>query len=103
MSALRRTRVAIAKARAVGLRSAATVAWRRLSGHTQPPQFDEALAVFRSLSSHGPGTMVDVGAHFGGSLAPFLHADWRVLAFEPDRMNRAALTAAFGDVAALTH
>ena len=101
MSALRRARVAIAKARAVGLRSAARVAWRRLSGHAQPFQFDEALAVFRSLSSHGPGVMVDVGAHFGGSLAPFLRAEWRVLAFEPDRLNRDALKTAFGDVPAL--
>jgi FkbM family methyltransferase len=46
--------------------------------------------------------MVDVGAHFGGSLAPFLRADWRVLAFEPDRRNRDALAAAFGDIPSLT-
>jgi len=38
-----------------------------------------------------PHTMVDVGAHYGGSLAPFAKADWRVFAFEPDPANRAHL------------
>jgi FkbM family methyltransferase len=37
--------------------------------------------------------MVDVGAHHGGSSAPFLAAGWRVLAFEPDAANRDKLTA----------
>ena len=35
--------------------------------------------------------MVDVGAHNGGSLLPFARRGWRVLAFEPDPTNRAAL------------
>lgn len=30
------------------------------------------------------GVMVDVGAHFGESSAPFSQLGWRVLAFEPD-------------------
>ncbi len=36
------------------------------------------------LNRHTSGCMVDVGAHFGESLAPFAHAGWRVLGFEPD-------------------
>ena len=28
--------------------------------------------------------MVDVGAHFGTSLRPYLNLGWRVVAFEPD-------------------
>lgn len=46
--------------------------------------------------------LVDVGAHHGGSLAPFADAGWRVLAFEPDESNRAALVARFGDDANVT-
>jgi len=37
------------------------------------------------------GVMIDVGAHFGGTAAPFCQDGWRVLAFEPDSMNRARL------------
>jgi FkbM family methyltransferase len=37
------------------------------------------------------GLMVDVGAHIGGTLLPFLRARWNVLAFEPDPTNRKAL------------
>lgn len=39
--------------------------------------------------------MLDVGAHFGSSLAPFLAAGWAVHAFEPDPSNRAFLTAGY--------
>lgn len=41
--------------------------------------------------------MLDVGAHYGSSLAPFVQAGWSVHAFEPDPDNRAELQAAFGD------
>lgn len=34
------------------------------------------------------GVMVDVGARYGTSLAPFLRRGWKVLAFEPDPANR---------------
>ena len=37
------------------------------------------------------GVMVDVGAHFGESLAPYLQLGWEILAFEPDPANRARL------------
>lgn len=42
---------------------------------------------------HMRGQMVDVGAHFGGSLTPFARAGWRILAFEPDEENRKVLIA----------
>lgn len=38
--------------------------------------------------------MVDVGAHDGSSLYPFLNMDWRIHAFEPDANNREVLLAA---------
>lgn len=41
-------------------------------------------------------TMVDVGAHYGGSLKPFAKAGWSVLAFEPDPANRQKLEQGFG-------
>ena len=37
--------------------------------------------------------MVDVGAHEGSSLLPFLKMDWRIYAFEPDAKNREVLIA----------
>lgn len=37
------------------------------------------------------GTMIDVGAHFGESFAPYLKMGWKVIAFEPDPSNRARL------------
>ncbi|MEO9971925.1 MAG: FkbM family methyltransferase [Hyphomonadaceae bacterium] len=38
-----------------------------------------------------PGVMIDVGAHLGSSLMPFVRSDWSVLAFEPDQVNREGL------------
>lgn len=35
--------------------------------------------------------MVDVGAHQGTALMPFLNMEWRIFAFEPDEKNRAIL------------
>lgn len=46
--------------------------------------------------------MVDVGAHRGGSLEPFVEAGWTVHAFEPDERNRQALLARFSDFEGLT-
>lgn len=39
------------------------------------------------------GLMIDVGAHQGTALAPFLNAAWSIYAFEPDDQNRARLEA----------
>lgn len=36
-------------------------------------------------------TMIDVGAHTGTALAPFLERGWRIFGFEPDQNNRAKL------------
>lgn len=44
------------------------------------------------------GLMVDVGAHRGGSLAPFWEAGWTVVAFEPDPRHHQALSAAIQGV-----
>lgn len=53
---------------------------------------DECALVFDLLdAARNPGVMIDVGAHFGSSLAGFARAGWKVLAFEPDRANRARL------------
>ena len=41
--------------------------------------------------------MIDVGAHHGTSLAPFLRAGWRVVAFEPFEDNRRRLEERFGN------
>jgi len=59
---------------------------------------DEAEIVFEVLSKTiNKGIMIDVGAHHGGSLAPFAQAGWQVYAFEPDSGNRAILTNSFGN------
>lgn len=55
---------------------------------------DECALVFDLLdAAHKPGVMVDVGAHFGSSLASFARSGWKVLAFEPDSANRERLEA----------
>jgi FkbM family methyltransferase len=59
------------------------------------PDFDEIDLVHSVLRPHGPGVMVDVGAHFGGSLRPFAKDGWRVFAVEPDPHNRAILLRRF--------
>lgn len=43
------------------------------------------------------GRMIDVGANVGSSFAPFLHAGWSVLAFEPDPRNVSAIRERFKD------
>jgi FkbM family methyltransferase len=42
-------------------------------------------------SSPAPGVMIDVGAHHGESLMASQCAGWRVIAFEPDPVNRRVL------------
>ncbi|RLA44442.1 MAG: hypothetical protein DRR42_20480 [Gammaproteobacteria bacterium] len=59
---------------------------------------DEANIAFEALNaSSRKGVMIDVGAHFGGSLLQFAEHDWDVFAFEPDAENREKLQAKFGD------
>ena len=40
--------------------------------------------------------MLDVGAHYGDSLAAFARDGWSIHAFEPDPANRRELESAFG-------
>lgn len=55
---------------------------------------DECALVFDLVdAARKPGVMVDVGAHFGSSLASFARSGWKVLAFEPDSANRERLEA----------
>jgi FkbM family methyltransferase len=50
------------------------------------------IAVFRLLGGRLENhCMIDVGAHHGSTLLPFLEAGWRVYAFEPVEANRARL------------
>ncbi len=75
-------------------------------------QYDEARVVADYFIRHArTGVMIDVGAHFGTSLRPYLNQGWRVIAFEPDSTkldklrpylanpNLTFLQAAVGDVA----
>jgi len=51
----------------------------------------DEVGIVHHLIGAQPGTMLDVGAHWGNSLAPFLADGWKVFAFEPDPANRAKL------------
>lgn len=54
--------------------------------------WDETSAIARLFSSSLSGeTMIDVGAHIGTALEPFLNDGWTVFAFEPDETNRGNL------------
>lgn len=61
-------------------------------GRGQHAHWDETQAVAQLYGSrlHG-STMIDVGAHHGSALMPFLNVGWRIFAFEPDEKNRAKL------------
>ena len=50
--------------------------------------WDESLGIQRFTMSNNSGIMIDVGAHQGYALMPFLNSGWRVFAFEPDNSNR---------------
>lgn len=66
-------------------------AWKlRQLAHKLLGNLDEVEVVFRVLGEK-PGTMLDVGAHQGLSMAPFLQRGWSVYGFEPDPANRAIL------------
>ena len=67
------------------------------AGFLGPQRPDEARIAYQALKKTGTkGVMIDVGAHFGGSLRPFALHGWRVFAFEPDSDNRAQLQKRFG-------
>jgi FkbM family methyltransferase len=64
---------------------------RRVIRRFARPEFSEADLVRRHFAGREPGTMLDVGAHYGESHAPYLNRGWSVLAFEPDPSNRARI------------
>jgi len=57
---------------------------------------ENALIAALLTGQPNTGIMVDVGAMHGVTLAPFIHAGWRVFAFEPDPTNRKELERRFG-------
>ena len=63
-------------------------------------EVDIVHAAFRAAKTGR--VMVDVGAHFGGTSVPFCKDKWRVLAFEPDSMNREKLVEALRPFPAAT-
>ena len=59
---------------------------------------DESKIAFDALNADAfKGLMIDVGAHYGGTLSPFALGGWQVFAFEPDSKNREKLVESFGD------
>ena len=68
------------------------ITWRlRRLAHSLLGNLDEVNIAFRIIGGTG-GTMLDVGAHQGLSMAPFLQRGWEVYGFEPDPANRAILS-----------
>ena len=63
---------------------------------------ENALIAALLVSQPNIGIMLDVGAMHGATLSPFLHAGWRVFAFEPDPANRKELEMRFGNNPNLT-
>ncbi len=57
----------------------------------------DEVGIIHKFIGNKSGVMVDVGAHFGGSLGMFIDKGWTVHAFEPDAKNRAELIADFAD------
>lgn len=50
--------------------------------------YDEAEWIYHFFKKQNKkGVMIDVGAHFGESFAPYLYAGWTIYAFEPDPNN----------------
>ena len=54
--------------------------------------YDETDCIAHLFSTLLQGTvMIDVGAHHGSALMPFLNQGWKIFAFEPDNKNRGKL------------
>lgn len=54
--------------------------------------YDETDCIAEMFDGYLSGSvMIDVGAHYGSSLKPFVKMGWRVYAFEPDAKNRQQL------------
>jgi FkbM family methyltransferase len=58
----------------------------------EKPQFSEAELILTMFDARKrKGVMIDVGAHYGESFAPYADRGWKIFAFEPDAENRARL------------
>lgn len=53
----------------------------------QHARINETNIIFNLFKEHNNKVMIDVGAHHGTALMPFLNKGWRIFAFEPDEMN----------------
>lgn len=61
-------------------------------GRDASAHYDETNCVSELFSGPMTGSvMIDVGAHHGWALSPFLKKGWRIYAFEPDNDNRKKL------------
>lgn len=58
--------------------------------------WDETIGVRQFTITNKSGTMIDVGAHEGYALMPFVNDGWHVFAFEPDNKNRSKLLERLG-------
>ena len=80
---------------AAGDRAVTGAPWTsEISLHGDSGYLNENIMAFHALESCSgtpASVMVDVGAHFGGSLMRYLQADWDIWAFEPDPANRSKL------------
>jgi FkbM family methyltransferase len=54
-------------------------------------KIEEVEIVYNLLRQNKEGIMIDVGAHFGTTLEPFMNLGWTIHAFEPDPNNRKKL------------
>lgn len=76
---------------------------RRINTLLGRQRIEEVNLVFAVFDQSGKrGTMIDVGAHHGSTIADFAKNGWRILAFEPDNANRAVLERNFGNQANVT-
>ena len=62
-----------------------------------PATIDEVVLVSHVIAAE-QGTMVDVGAHHGYAMDPFLRHGWTVYGFEPDPTNRQVLNSRHPEV-----
>src|SRR4051794_14070716 len=69
----------------------------------QRDAFCESRLILDYFAERARGTMIDVGAHFGSTLKPYLLRGWRVVACEPDppKIERLRRFAGRGDFALL--
>jgi FkbM family methyltransferase len=96
---VRKTKTAISILRENGIGALFREVLNDLFSKKTPHRPNEARLAFKVLRADElTGIMVDVGAHFGESLAPFANNGWQIFAFEPDSENRKRLNVAFGEL-----